>query len=234
MLTFLLELGKRCMSCPIEIEFAANLGESPEFCVLQIRPLAMDRVASNLDLASLDTRDALVVTEVAVGNGHYNDILDVVYVTREQFDRGKTPAIAAEVSALNRKLLAEKRRYLLIGPGRWGSSDRWLGIPVQWTDISEAAVHRGKANLVDFKVTPSQGTHFFQNLTSFQIGNLTVNQSSGGGHLDWDWLDQESAIEETRFLRHIRFLEPVQVLIDGQTGRAAVFKPGSLLPGQSS
>jgi len=231
-LSFLLELGRRCLSSPIEIEFAANLneGEQPnEFCLLQIRPLTAERLSENLDLESFTEENTLVTTKVALGNGHYDDILDVVCVDRERFDRTATPAIAREIGEMNRKLVNAGRPYLLVGPGRWGSADRWLGIPVQWADISGASVIV-ESDLSDFKVTPSQGTHFFQNLTSFQVGYLTVNQTSGGGHLNWPWLEQQPAEEETEYLRHLRFEDPITVLIDGRSGRGVVAKPGCFSP----
>lgn len=228
-LAFLLELGRRCLSCPIEIEFAANLpeGDNPgEFALLQIRPLASDRLPAEVDLDLLAPDATLVRTDVALGNGHYGEIRDVVFVDRNRFDRGQTTVIAAEVSALNRQLRAEQRPFLLVGPGRWGSSDRWLGIPVQWADISGAAVIV-ESDLSDFKVTPSQGTHFFQNLISFQIGYLTVNQESGGGHLDWAWLESQAKAEQTTYLTRLRLDNPISVLIDGRSGRGAVLKPGA-------
>jgi hypothetical protein len=230
-LSFLLELGRRCMSCPIEIEFAANMHDDTrpnEFCLLQIRPLTADRLPEKLDLDAFTKDETLVTTEVALGNGHYDNILDIVCVDRTKFDRTVTPAIAREISEMNRELMAAGRPYLLVGPGRWGSADRWLGIPVQWADISGASVIV-ESDLSDFKVTPSQGTHFFQNLTSFQVGYLTVNQTSGGGHLNWPWLEQQPAAKETRYLRHLRFADPITVLIDGRSGRGVVAKPGRIL-----
>jgi hypothetical protein len=135
-------------------------------------------------------------------------------------------AIAEEVGRLNAKLQEAERPYLLIGPGRWGSADRWLGIPVEWPQIAGARVIV-ETDLEDFKVTPSQGTHFFQNLTSFQVGYLTVNASDAGARIDWDWLKTVPAAEETRFLRHLHLFEPLTVLIDGRSGRAVVLKPGA-------
>lgn len=229
-LTFLMDLGRRCMSCPIEIEFAVICHEgdrADEFCLLQIRPLAADREVQSLNPALFRAPDALVATEVALGNGRYRGIRDVVYTPPDRFSRGRTREIAREVGELNRKLLAENRPFLLIGPGRWGSADRWLGVPVQWADISGASVIV-ESDLDDFKVTPSQGTHFFQNLISFQVGYLTVNQTSGGGRLDWKWLDAQPPVAETKLLRHIRLEKSLGVFIDGLTGRGLVLKPGGL------
>lgn len=226
-LQMLLELGARCMSCAVEMEFAVVLGDGRErphqFGFLQIRPLAAGYDVPEFGTEILDSSDALCATHSALGNGRIDGICDVVYVPRDRFDRGQTPEIAEEIGEMNRQLRQTGRSYLLIGPGRWGSADHWLGIPVNWAQISGARVIV-ESDLEDFKVTPSQGTHFFQNLTSFQVGYLTVNKASGGGKLDWDWLDRQPAETETRFLRHLRLATPLSVLIDGRSGRAVVLK----------
>jgi len=226
-LDFLLDLGRRCLSSAVEMEFAATLnpGGVHEFGLLQVRPLMSDMESPDVAPEMLQGPDVLLATEVALGNGRYDDIRDVVYVPRDRFDRGRTQEIAREVAAMNRRLRQEERPYLLLGPGRWGSSDRWLGIPVEWAAISGAAVIV-ETDLDDFKVTPSQGSHFFQNLTSFRVGYLTVNQSSGGGVVDWDWFDAHPAAEETAFLRRLRLERPLEVLIDGRSSRAVLLRPG--------
>ncbi len=225
--SFLLELSRRCMSCEVEMEFAVNLADGdapPEFGLLQVRPLAADLAAPDVSDGIYESDDALVATRLALGNGRYDDIRDVVLVDRERFDRGHTREIAREVGELNDRLQAEGRPYLLIGPGRWGSSDRWLGVPVDWTQIAGAAVIV-ETDLEEFKVTPSQGTHFFQNLTAFRVGYMTVNQTSGGGILDWDWFEAQPYLAETAHLRHIRLDDPLPVLIDGRSGRGVVLCP---------
>jgi len=226
--SFLLELSRRCMNCEVETEFAVNLadGDKPaEFAMLQVRPLAAKLAAPDVSDELYDSPDAIIATELALGNGVYDDIRDVVFVDRERFDRGHTRAIAEQVGGMNERLQAEGRPYLLVGPGRWGSSDRWLGIPVDWSQISGAAVIV-ETDLAEFKVTPSQGTHFFQNLTSFRVGYLTVNQTSGGGTLDWDWLESRTFASETEHLRHVRLEAPLRVLIDGRSGRGVILEPG--------
>jgi len=228
-LDFLLDLGRRCLSSAVEMEFAVSLnpGDRPdEFGLLQIRPLMAELESPDVAPEMLRRDDVLLATEVALGNGRYDDIRDVVYVPRDRFDRGRTPEIAREVAELNRRLNQEGRPYLLLGPGRWGSSDRWLGIPVEWAWISGASVIV-ETDLDDFKVTPSQGSHFFQNLTSFRVGYLTVNQSSGGGVVDWDWFDGQPAVAETEFLRHVRLDAPLEVLIDGRSSRAVLLRPAA-------
>lgn len=225
--SFLLALSRRCMSCEVEMEFAVNLGEGddpPEFGLLQVRPLAADLAAPDVSDEIYHADEAVIATRLALGNGQYDSIRDIVLVDRERFDRGHTREIAREVGVFNDRLQAEGRPYLLVGPGRWGSSDRWLGVPVTWAQIAGAAVIV-ETDLEEFKVTPSQGTHFFQNLTAFRVGYLTVNQSSGGGILDWEWLEARPVAERTEHLRHIRLDDPLLVLIDGRSGRGVVLGP---------
>jgi len=234
-LQLLLELGTRCMSCPVEIEFAGVLGDNKtrphQFGFLQIRPLADSYVAPEIKPELLQDPAAFCSTSVALGNGRITGVQDVVYVSPAKFDRGRTVAIAEEIGRLNNQLRREERPYLLIGPGRWGSADHWLGIPVRWEQISHARVIV-ETDLEDFKVTPSQGTHFFQNLTAFQVGYLTVNQTGGEGRLDWDWLDSQPATSKTLHLRHIRLTSPLTVLIDGHSGHAVILKPEAVAAGQ--
>jgi len=227
-LALLTELGTNCMSCPVEIEFAVNLGDGKQkphqFGFLQIRPLSAGY--DSFDAAPLEWTpdDALCHTPMALGNGRIDEIQDIIYVPQDSFDRGQTLDTAEQIGQLNVKMVQAGLPYLLVGPGRWGSADRWLGIPVTWAQISGARTII-ETDLDDFKVTPSQGTHFFQNLTSFQVGYLTVN-SAGGGTLNWAWLDEQPAATETTYLRHVRLVEPLTVLIDGRQGEAVVLKPG--------
>jgi hypothetical protein len=225
----LLELGRRTMSAPVEIEFAVALGDGKlrphRFGFLQIRPLAADYEAPDVDPALLQDPAAICATTVALGNGREADITDILYVPRDRFDRGQTLAIAAEVADFNQRLVTADTPYLLLGPGRWGSADHWLGIPVRWEQISGARVIV-ETDLEDFKVTPSQGSHFFQNLTSFQVGYLTLNQAEGESRLDWDWLDTQPAVAEGDYVRHLHLTAPLTVLIDGRSGRAVVLRPG--------
>ncbi len=228
-LKLLLELGRRTMSAEVEIEFAVVLGDGNlnphQFGFLQIRPLAAGYQAPDIPDGLLDSENTLVATNVALGNGRMDKIQDILYVPRRKFDRGATEAIAQEIERFNRGFVNGAVPYLLLGPGRWGSADRWLGIPVRWDQISGARVIV-ETDLEDFKVTPSQGTHFFQNLTSFQVGYLTVNAGKGESNLDWDWLADQPAQQEGEYLRHLRLDEPLTVLIDGRTHRGVVLKPG--------
>lgn len=231
-LVLLLELGRRTMSAEVEIEFAVVLGDGElrphQFGFLQIRPLAACYETPDISADLMASSGALIATDLALGNGRQDDIYDIVYVPRQNFAREETEAIAEEIAVHNRRLVEEGRPYLLVGPGRWGSSDRWLGIPVRWEQISGAGVIV-ETDLDDFKVTPSEGTHFFQNLTSFQVGYLTVNSTKGAGHVDWSWLDQHLAAHDGPYTRHIALSEPLTVLIDGRTSKGLVLKPGAPL-----
>lgn len=228
LLTRLLSLGERAMSCPVEVEFAVNLpsrGEPGELAVLQVRPLVVEVGSEDLDAILRVTThdDILCLSEQALGEGRVQGIRDVVYVKPSAFDRAKTPAVAVEVEEINRVLAEEGRPYLLIGPGRWGTSDQWLGVPVEWNQIAGARVIL-ETELEDVPVTPSEGTHFFQNITSFGVGYLTVHRRGGRGRVDFEWLDGLSASTETRFLRHVRLERPLDVRIDGRSGRGIVLK----------
>jgi len=230
-LKLLLELGRRTMSAEVEIEFAVVLSDSPErshqFGFLQIRPLAAGYDAPDIPEELLWSEDALAASDIALGNGRHDGIRDIVYIPRDRFDRGKTVEMAEEIGAFNRLMVESATRYLLLGAGRWGSSDRWLGIPVRWDQISGAGVII-ETDLEDFKVTPSQGSHFFQNLTSFQVGYLTVNTTEGNSSLDWDWLDAQPGKDCGKYIRHIHLQAELGVLIDGRTRRGVVLKPGTL------
>jgi CheY-like chemotaxis protein len=226
-LTRLLALGERAMSCPVEVEFAVNLasrsGEPGEFAVLQIRPLVVEVGSEDLDdlLRLAEPSSLLCTSDRALGHGRIQEVRDIVYVRPGVFERGETVAVAAEVESVNAALMDEDRPYLLIGPGRWGTSDRWLGIPVEWRQIAGARVIL-ETELADVPSTPSEGTHFFHNITSSGIGYLTVQR--GGGRVDFEWLAAQPARTETRFLRHLRLERPLDIRIDGRSGRGVVLK----------
>lgn len=223
----LLALGNRALAAPIELEFAAQPaagpGETSEFAVLQIRPLVVGREAIDLDRRAIDEARVLVRSDAALGNGAIEDLVDLVFVHPARFDRGRTPDVALELRNLNERLAAEGRSYLLIGPGRWGSRDRWLGIPVAWSDISAARVIVETA-LADIAVEPSQGSHFFHNLTSFEVGYFTAHEDRDGAKVDWDWLLAQPVLAETEFLRHLRLPAPLAVYLDGRHGRGVVLR----------
>jgi len=220
----LLALGRSGMNSPVEIEFAVDLDPRPaELAVLQIRPCGDGAGGGRVELGELRPEELLCYSPHALGNGVMRGLTDIIYVKPERFDPARTPAIAAEIGELNAGLLATGRACVLIGPGRWGSSHSWLGIPVNWSQICAARV-LVETTLQDFIVPLSQGSHFFQNLTSFGIAYLAVNPYSSQGFIDWGWLAAQPAVRETAFVRHVQLAQPLEVRLDGQTSRGAVLK----------
>ena len=218
------KLGTEEMRRPVEIEFAGNLGDdrTGELCLLQIRPIVDSKQVLDEDLAAIPDSQCLLRSHNSLGHGIVDDVCDVVYVKAdENFTAMNNPAIATEIERLNRKFLAEGGSYILIGPGRWGSSDPWLGIPVKWPHISAAKVIV-EAGLKNYRVDPSQGTHFFQNLTSFGVGYFTINTYVGDGLLRGDILDAMPAVDETQYVRHVRFDHPLRIMMDGKKQEAVV------------
>jgi Pyruvate phosphate dikinase, AMP/ATP-binding domain len=228
LLADLLELGERGMGCPVEIEFAVKFGgdgdtERDEFAFLQMRPMAAATDRLQVAVTADDLDRAVCRSEQALGNGVHRTIADVVYVKPDAFDAAETVAMAAEIGQVNAGLVAKGRPYLLAGPGRWGSSDRWLGIPVRWQHISGVAAMVEVRNDL-LKADPSQGSHFFQNITSLGIQYLTVTEGSHDFFL-WRHLDALAAETETTYLRHVRFSAPLTVKIDGRSSRGVVMLP---------
>ncbi len=230
----LMKDGEEGMGAPVEIEFAVSLATQPgkrsEFGFLQLRPLALTREMEALELGEVDQAAVLCRSARVLGNGRLADILDLVVVDFRRFERAKSREAAAEVTRLNAVLLSEKRPYALIGVGRWGSRDPWLGIPVTWDQVAGAQVIV-EAGLRDLNVTPSQGTHFFQNLTSFNVGYFTVNPEAGDGFIDWEWLDAQPALSHADHVRHLRLDQPILVLMDGKRNEGVILKErGALVP----
>ena len=220
----LLEIAEREMKCSVEIEFAANLDRGNRlniFNVLQIRPIAEGAAGAAVDWSNIDTSNSIIYSESALGTGAVNDVCDVVYLREENFNPASTEKIAEEVTRLNAKMRDEDRGYVLVGFGRWGSSNPWLGVPVKWSDISEAKVIV-ECGLDNFRIEPSQGTHFFQNLTSFGVGYITVNPYIQDGSLDFDKLNSMPALYESDFVRVVRFEKPLEICIDGVGNKAIV------------
>jgi CheY-like chemotaxis protein len=229
MLTRLMEIGRWGMNTEVEIEFAVDLSATGkarrEFGFLQMRPLAMSRELEELEVDDVAPGDVFCRSNSVLGNGKLAHIRDVLTIDYAHFERAKTREIAAEVARFNAELTAEGLPYILIGLGRWGSADPWLGIPVTWEQISGARVIV-ESGLKDIKITPSQGSHFFQNLTSFRVGYFTVNPETGDGFVDWDWLSSQPAEREAAFVRHLRFRDPLVVKINGKQQRGVILKPG--------
>ena len=228
--------GSEEMRRPVEIEFACNLapdGASGDFYLLQIRPIVDSKQVLDEDLAAIPDEQCLLRSHNSLGHGISEDVVDVVYVkTDEEFTAANNPQIADEIELINRKFLDGKylqedgtgANYVLIGPGRWGSSDYWLGIPVKWPHISAARVIV-EAGLKNYHVDPSQGTHFFQNLTSFGVGYFTINTYTGDGIMQTSVLDALPAIEETEHVRHVRFPHPIKIMMDGKKQHGVALLP---------
>jgi hypothetical protein len=216
----LLDAGEASLERPVEIEFALRF-EAPAWsdlrlAFLQVRALVADTSSAPLDESELDAADALVASRQAMGNGSWEDIRDVVYLPPERFRRGETARIAREVSAVDERLVAEERGYLLIGFGRWGTTDPWLGVPVTWPDISGAKVIV-EAALEDLVADPSQGSHFFHNVSSLGVAYLHVRPGVDRAP-DWTWLSRRPAAGETEFVRHVRLDAPLRIRVDGRRG----------------
>ena len=224
LLKHLLKIGKVAFSSDIEIEFAVNLGniskwESHEFGFLQIRPMG-HTVGILPEVEDIDEENAICISHQVLGNGFIEDIRDIIYVSSSKFDRSQTTEIAGEIEQLNRKIKYLRRQSLLIGPGRWGSSDSWLGIPVKWNQISSVGCIV-ETPLPDMDVEPSQGTHFFQNITSLGIGYFTLKRK-GEDYLDYDYLENHTAMEETKFLRYIHLYKPLRILINTKVKKGTI------------
>ncbi len=229
-LGFLLEIGEQGTSAPVEIEFAVNLSTPPgmpkEFGFLQMRPLALSREFEELNIGAVRDEDLVVQSPSVLGHGRVDDVRDVVVIDYHRFDRSASKEAAGVVAQLNAELRARRIPYLLIGVGRWGSTDPWLGIPVTWDQIAGVRVIV-EAGFKDLRVTPSQGTHFFQNLVSSNVGYFTVNQDIGEGFVDWEWLAQQPAIREARHVRHLRFDRPLTITMNGKNNRGMIGRPGA-------
>ncbi len=228
-LNLLMGLGTWGMGSQIEIEFAVNLdvpkGKPKEFAMLQMRPLVISGEMEELSVDEYKEEDLVCHSDRVLGNGATENIHDIVFVDINKFDRGKSKEVAYEVSQLNSKLVEQKKPYILIGVGRWGSLDPWLGIPVTWDQISGAAAIV-ESGFADFNVTPSQGSHFFQNITSFKIGYFTVNSFIKVGFIDWDWLLKQTSVKELEFTKHLHFDKPFSIKINGHKNKGIITKPG--------
>ena len=223
----ILKTCQKEMNTPVEIEFACHLdvkpGEPRVFSFLQLRPIVESQDKERVNLNEIPEEDILLSSNSALGNGQDSTVFDLIYVKPEAFDASKTHEIAAKVDALNKKMTEENRNYILIGPGRWGSSDSWLGIPVKWSQISMAKLIV-ESGLKDFRIDPSQGTHFFQNLTSFRVGYFTINPYINDGTFDIDYLDNCDAEYEDDYIRLIKFKTPLVYKIDGKTNKGVICK----------
>lgn len=222
----ILKIGEEEMGRPVEIEFAVNIKSKDwaGFYLLQIRPIAQNKEMQNEDLENIEPDSAVLISDNALGNGIEDNVYDIVYVKMDNFNAANNMKIAEEIEELNRTFISANNEYVLVGPGRWGSSDHWLGIPVKWPHITNARL-LVECGLNNYRPEPSQGTHFFQNLTSLSVGYFTINPHIEDGMFDKKFLDAQEAVFETEFIRHIRFEKPLMIKIDGKKRKGVVLKP---------
>ncbi len=223
-LTEILTIGRQGMGCPVEIEFAVNMpfeaDQKPSLELLQIRPMSVNQYNLEVAIGDEDISKAFCYSTMALGNGQFQEIKDIIFINPDTFDAARTIEIATEIGNVNKEMILRKRKYLLIGPGRWGSADRWLGIPVRWTDISEVGAIV-ETTIEGLKADPSQGSHFFHNITSLGISYL--NTSEGGkDFIDWKWLLSLPPKNETRHLKHVILKKPLTIKIDGKRSEAVI------------
>ena len=227
-LTQILSVGQTEMGRPVEIEFAMNIDpkdpSQATFYILQIRPIVDNKEVMEEDLTLVEQTDTLLSSTSVLGHGLVNDVQDIIYVKTGAFSSSNNQLIAYEIEKMNRQFTGQEKSYVLVGPGRWGSSDSWLGIPVKWPHISNARVIV-ECGLENYRVDPSQGTHFFQNLTSFGVGYFTKNPFKGDGWFDEEYLNSLPAVEETEYIRHVHFDKPIVIKMDGKRGLGVVLKP---------
>jgi len=223
-LTELAEMGRDAMGTNVEMEFAATFdpeSRRTEFSILQMRSMTSRTLVKKVSFKDLNEANIICSSSSTLGNGYTNDIADLIFVKPETFTNLKTHDIAAEIGELNQKLKLENRFCLIIGPGRWGSSDPFLGIPVKWNHISHSKIII-EASYGDFSADPSYGTHFFHNLTSLGIGYFTVNTGKDEGMINWDWLKNQTVLADMQYVRHIRLAKPLDIRIDGSTGKGVI------------
>jgi hypothetical protein len=213
------------LGSPVEIEYAVDLNKDknglPSFYLLQIKPLVGNQLAYNIDMSKIDKSSILLFSKTSLGNGEIKHVRDIVFVDIEKFDKLKTYDISREVEALNQQMIKNKREYVLIGPGRWGTRDPFLGIPVVWSQISNAKVIV-EVSLANFPLDSSLGSHFFHNITSMNIGYFSVLETSAEDYVRWDILNSCEPVQQTQYLRHVKFSKPLQILMNGKQKTSVV------------
>ena len=231
-LNSLLEIGKRALGCEVEIEFAVNLfkdkNQKPEFCILQIKPMVLGVSEDLTHHIELTKENVFCHSSLTLGNGQFNNIRDIIFVDPNKFKSSQSKEIAKEIETLTTQINS-KNPYILVGPGRWGTADPWLGIPVKWQQISGAKIIV-EVGLPEFPVDPSFGSHFFQNVTSMRLGYFTVNHKTKEDFVDTDWLKDQQIIQELKFTQWIHTEEPLSVIINGHSGEGHILKPIPKLP----
>jgi len=220
-----LDVVEEALGTPVEIEFAVDLNKDSDykssFYLLQIKPLIGSNTDYEFNPDEIDKEKTLLFAEKAMGNGVIENITDVIYVALDRFDKSATPEMAEEMNKLNEQMIAAGRQYLLIGPGRWGTRDRYIGIPVKWPNISNAKVIV-ETSLEGYPLDASSGSHFFHNVTSMQVGYFSIQQEVGGNYIKWDVLNNQKPITKTKYFNHIQFKNPLKIKMDGKRRVAVI------------
>jgi len=226
-LNLIMDVGKEALGSPVELEYAVDLDKAdngkPSFFILQIKPMMGTGGEYTFDTGGIDPEEMIIYAEKSMGNGKVDDITDVVYVDPADFDKMRTREMATQIEQFNRKMVADDRKYILIGPGRWGTRDPFIGIPVNWSQISNAKVIV-ETSLDEFPLDASLGSHFFHNVTSMNVGYFSIQHDSSTSFIRWDELGEQKLIEETGFVKHIRFKEPVCIMMDGKKRISIILK----------
>ncbi len=222
----ILDIISESLGSPIEIEFAIDLNKDKEgkvsFYLLQIKPLIKNIIDNEISLYEIDNERLLLYSENGMGNGIIDDIEDVIYVNMQKFDKLKTEKMRNEIASLNRKMADENRKYVLIGPGRWGTRDRFIGIPVVWSQISNAKIIV-EVSMEDFPLDASLGSHFFHNVISMNVGYFSVKHNALIDYINWDELEKAELVNETRYFKHVRFKKPLEVIMDGKKRASLIY-----------
>ena len=223
-MNYLLEIGEKSLGCPVELEFAVNINNKiKEFCLLQIKPMVIGTKKTNINIPLLKKHKSLLCySEQVLGDGEIDEISNIIYVDPTTFKRNKTQQIADEIGLLNKKINA-KNTYALIGPGRWGTSDPWLGIPVEWNQISNAKMIV-EVGIDELNPDPSFGSHFFQNISNLRIGYFTIRKKYHNQFINWDWIKKQSIKHQTEFVKLVELKKPLFIKIDGINGKGIILK----------
>jgi hypothetical protein len=225
LLSDVLQVGQEGMGCPVELEFSVNWPQDqnrkPEFALLQLRPMTARAELGQVEISQADVARAFCHSFHALGNAEKTDIADILYVKPDTFDAGRTPDIAQEIGELNDSLLRQRKKYILIGPGRWGSADRWLGIPVSWAQIAGVGAMI-ETSSPDLKAEPSQGSHFFHNISTLGINYVMVSDNKED-FLDWSWLTSLPVVKESNYVAHVEFSRPLVLKVDGRNSRCVMY-----------
>jgi hypothetical protein len=225
-LEVILDIVSEAMGSPVEIEFAVDLNKDKDgkasFYLLQIKPLIKNIINNDINLENIDNERLLLYSENGMGNGVIKDIYDVIYIDMKKFDKLKTEKMRDEIEILNRKMEAENRKYILIGPGRWGTRDRFIGIPVLWSHISNAKIIV-EVSMEDFPLDASLGSHFFHNVISMNVGYFSVKHNDLIDYINWEVLEEQSMINNPQYFKHVRFEKPLEILMDGKKKASLIY-----------